>query len=108
MTPDRTKAVVAAVAVALALAAVLVATPAPGPGPEDRQGRTDGRWLELGPGLEEQVGAGDAQVGHAVGHELDDVVGAHEEDIQREALDLGRQRPGVTRRAGNRRRRTRR
>jgi hypothetical protein len=51
-----------------------------------------GQDLQLGASLDEQVGAGDAQVGDPVGHELDDVVGAHEEDVQREALDLGRQR----------------
>ena len=42
---------------------------------------------QLRAGLGEQVHAGDAEVGDAIADELDDIVGAHEEDVEREVLD---------------------
>ena len=48
-----------------------------------------GQHLQLHAALDEQVGARDAQVGHAVGHELHDVVRAHEEDVERDSRRRG-------------------
>ena len=42
---------------------------------------------QLGAGLGQQVDAGDAEVGDAVADELDDVVRAHEQDVELEVLD---------------------
>ena len=50
---------------------------------------------QLGAGLGQQVDAGDAEVGHAVADELDDVVRAHEQDVEVEVLDARDQAPVV-------------
>ena len=50
---------------------------------------------QLGAGLAQQVVAGDAEVGHAVADELDDVVGAHEQDVEVVVLDERDQAPVV-------------
>ena len=42
---------------------------------------------QLGAGLGDEVDARDADVGHAVADELDDVVRAHEQDVEIEVLD---------------------
>jgi hypothetical protein len=59
---------------------------------------------QLRAGFDQEVDAGDAQVGHAVADELDDVVRPHEQDVEIEVLDASHQRaivlfedqPGVT------------
>ena len=51
--------------------------------------------VEVGTTLDEQVRSGDAEIGHAVGHELDDVIGAHEQDVQREPVHPRRQGAGA-------------
>ena len=44
---------------------------------------------QLGAGLGQEVDAGDPEVGHAVTHELDDVVGPDEQDVEVMVLDTG-------------------
>ena len=59
---------------------------------------------QLGAGLGEEVLAGDPEVGHAVADELDDVVRAHEEDVDRRGSGRARRGSGrAPRRRGRRR-----
>ena len=50
---------------------------------------------QLGAGLGQQVDAGDPEVGDAVADELDDVVRAHEQDVEVEVLDARDEAPVV-------------
>ncbi len=47
--------------------------------------------FEVGPVLGEEVDAGDTQVGHPVGDQLGDVLGANEEQVDVGVVDLDRQ-----------------
>ena len=55
--------------------------------------RADAR--QFGAGLGQEVDPGDPEIGDPVAHELDDVVGADEQDVEVEVLDEGHEAPVV-------------